>query len=55
MKKLLHAAVLSAAVGFTAPSLAQTCDAPQTDAEVAACLGAELRESDATINQSPSW
>ena len=51
MRRLL-VLVFGLSVWRAAPSFALDCDTPQTDADVAACLEAELRDSDAKINQT---
>jgi uncharacterized protein YecT (DUF1311 family) len=51
MRRLL-VLMFGMSVCLAVPTFALDCDAPQTDADVAACLEAELRDSDAKINQT---
>jgi uncharacterized protein YecT (DUF1311 family) len=50
MKNYL-AMMIFASTCVALPAFALNCDAPQTDADIVACLGAELKDSDVKINQ----
>jgi uncharacterized protein YecT (DUF1311 family) len=50
--KRLSVLVCGICIGLVTPAFALDCDTPQTDADVAACLEAELRDSDTHINHT---
>ncbi len=45
-------ALLLALLGAVSQAIGAGCERPKSSEEVAGCLGAELRDSDARINQS---